>query len=84
MFNYFTKFTGVKVNIKDHTHGGEVKRVYDFGNGAFIYAYASNDVRYLRSDGKFMDNDYYMCNGDAVSWESHIGDIKKLNFKDKQ
>jgi hypothetical protein len=81
LFKNKTK-TNVKVLITNHLNWHDVKQVYDVGNGAFIYSHVGQDIRYLRSDGTFMNNEYRTCNGDAKSWESHIGDVSTLKFKD--
>jgi len=83
MFDKFKNKTGVKVLVTNHLDWHDVKNVHDCGNGAFIYSHTGSSIRYLRSDGKFMNNEFKQCNGDAVSWESHIGDVKTLKFKDK-
>jgi hypothetical protein len=75
-------FTGIKILVTNHCHSADILKVYDMGNGAFVYAYSSSTPRYLAPDGKFFDPNYYTCNGDGVSWTGHIGDTKTLTFKE--
>lgn len=81
MFENFRARTKIKVLITNHLSTHDVKRVYDNGNGAYILSHLGDDPRYLKRDGTFVNNDFYQCNGDAVKWESHIGDINTLKFK---
>lgn len=83
---WFTKpgKTKIRLLVKDYLSWAKIKKVYDTGNGPFIYDHIGNTPRYLKRDGSFENPDYRVCSGDAVSWMPHIGVVKDLNWKERK
>ncbi len=79
---FFNKgYTGIKVLVTSFINTCNVKKVYDLGNGPFVYEYSGNTPRYLMDNGTFENPTYRTCNGDPQSWRIHEGDISDLKFK---
>lgn len=87
MKNIFTRmfnkkgFTGVIIACTNKLNSQSAVKVYNLGNGPFVYNYVGDDFRYLMIDGSFEgEMPVTSVNGDYVSWKPHDGHGFVLDF----